>query len=131
MPAPRVLLVHANPMQRILPVPPYGLELVRSALDGVASACEIADPFLTDERPLAAAVEAARRSSADVIGLGLRVLEDCIPIDDLGPRDEPLDVHSVIGEVRQLVRALREARPDAAIVLGGAGFSACPAEALE
>jgi tRNA A37 methylthiotransferase MiaB len=129
--APRVLLVHANPLQRVLPVPPYGLELVRGGLDGVAAACEIVDPFLTDERPLAAAAEAARRTSPDVIGLGLRVLEDCIPIDGLEESNVPLDVHSVIGEVRQLVAALREARPSATIVLGGAGFSACPAEALE
>jgi anaerobic magnesium-protoporphyrin IX monomethyl ester cyclase len=129
--APRVLLVHANPLQRVLPVPPYGLELVRGGLDGVAAACEIVDPFLTDDRPLAAAVEAARRTSPDVIGLGLRVLEDCIPIDGLDERDDPLDVHSVIDEVRQLVSALHEARPSATIVLGGAGFSACPAEALE
>jgi anaerobic magnesium-protoporphyrin IX monomethyl ester cyclase len=126
-----VLLVHANPLQRVLPVPPYGLELVRSALDGVTGSCEIVDPFLTDARPLAAAAESARRSDADVIGLGLRVLEDCIPIDGLAEREEPLDVHSVIGEVRQLVAALREARPDATVVLGGAGFSACPAEALD
>ena len=104
---------------------------MRGALDGVARSCEIVDPFLIDERPLAAAVEAARRTSADVIGLGLRVLEDCIPIDGLDERAEPLDVHSVIGEVRELVAALREARPDATIVLGGAGFSACPSEALE
>jgi hypothetical protein len=76
-----VLLVHANPLQRVLPVPPYGLELVRSALDGVTGSCEIVDPFLWDARPLAAAAESARRSDADVIGLGLRVLEDCIPID--------------------------------------------------
>ena len=128
---PHVLLVHANPLQRVLPVPPYGLELVRSALDGVTGSCEIIDPFLTDARPLAAAAESARRSAADVIGVGLRVLEDCIPIDGLAEREEPLDVHSVIGEVRQLVAALREARPDATIVLGGAGFSACPAEALD
>jgi anaerobic magnesium-protoporphyrin IX monomethyl ester cyclase len=131
VPRPRVLLVHANPLQRVLPVPPYGLELVRGALDDVVRSCEIVDPFLTDARPLAAAAEAARQSKADVIGLGLRVLEDCIPIDGLDERDEPIDVHSVIGEVRQLVSALREARPDATIVLGGAGFSACPAEALQ
>jgi tRNA A37 methylthiotransferase MiaB len=123
--------VHANPLQRVLPVPPYGLELVRGALDGVSGSCEIVDPFLTDARPLAAAAESARRSNADVIGLGLRVLEDCIPIDGLADREEPLDVHSVIGEVRQLVAALRDARPQATVVLGGAGFSACPAEALE
>ena len=66
-----------------------------------------------------------------MIGLGLRVLEDCIPIDGLAECDAPLDVHSVIGEVRQLVAALREARPEATLVVGGAGFSACPAEALE
>ncbi|MDX6566883.1 MAG: hypothetical protein QOE10_2545 [Gaiellales bacterium] len=131
MAPPHVLLVHANPLQRVLPVPPYGLELVCGALEGAARSCEIADPFLTDERPLASAVEAARRTQADVIGLGLRVLEDCIPIDGLDERAEPLDVHSVIGEVRQLVAALRDARPQATIVLGGAGFSACPAEALE
>ncbi|MDX6580134.1 MAG: hypothetical protein QOJ47_1683 [Gaiellales bacterium] len=131
MAPPHVLLVHANPLQRVLPVPPYGLELVRGALEGAARSCEIVDPFLTDDRPLAGAVEAARRTRADVIGLGLRVLEDCIPIDGLDERAEPLDVHSVIGEVRQLVAALRDARPQATIVLGGAGFSACPAEALE
>jgi radical SAM superfamily enzyme YgiQ (UPF0313 family) len=123
--------VHANPLQRVLPVPPYGLELVAAGLDGVAGSCEIVDPFLTDEDPIAAAAQAARRSAADVIGLGLRVLEDCIPIDGLDDRDEPLDVHSVIPEVRELVAALRAVRPDATLVLGGAGFSACPAQALE
>jgi anaerobic magnesium-protoporphyrin IX monomethyl ester cyclase len=129
--SPNVLLVHANPLQRILPVPPYGLELVRSGLGGAVASCEIIDPFLTDERPFHAAAESARSSGAEVIGLGIRVLEDCIPIDGLEERADPIDVHSVLGEVRELVNAIREARPTATIVAGGAGFSACPAETLE
>ncbi len=127
--AQRVLLVHANPLQRMLPVPPYGLERIRTAAAAAGADVELLDPYLTAEDPHAAAARRAAELQPQVIGLGLRVLEDCIPIDDLDGA-EPNDVHNVIAEVRGLVDALREAAPDAVLVLGGAGFSACPGACL-
>jgi hypothetical protein len=127
--AQRVLLVHANPLQRMLPVPPYGLERIRTAAAAAGADVELLDPYLTAEDPHAAAARRAAELQPQVIGLGLRVLEDCIPIDDLDGAG-PNDVHNVIAEVRGLVDALREAAPDAVLVLGGAGFSACPGACL-
>src|SRR5262245_52273352 len=107
----------------MLPVPPYGLERIRTAVAAAGGDVELLDPYLTSDDPHAAAAARAAELQPDVIGLGLRVLEDCIPIDDLeGPA--PHDVHNVIAEVRGLVDALRAAAPDAVLVLGGAGFSA-------
>src|SRR5689334_765962 len=57
----RALLVHANPFQRVMPVPPYGLERIRTAAAGTGAEIEIVDPYLVSDRPVEAAVEAARR----------------------------------------------------------------------
>jgi radical SAM superfamily enzyme YgiQ (UPF0313 family) len=84
------------------------------------------------DEPLGFAREAARRFRPDLIGLGIRIIDDCIVVDRLdAPADEPIDVSFLLPEIRELRRALGEAAPDAVIVAGGAGFSACPQECLE
>ena len=128
----RVLLVHANPFQRVTPVPAYGLERLRTAAEQTGAAVELLDPYLVSEEPLAAAREAAERFRPDVVGLGIRIIDDCIVVDRLdAPDDEPIDVSFLLPEIRELRRALGEAAPDATFVAGGAGFSACPQECLE
>lgn len=128
----RVLLVHANPFQRVQPVPPYGLERLRTALEPLGVQVEILDPYLVASDPLAAAAAAAARLQPDVIGLGLRIVDDCIVVDRLeAPEHEPIDVSWFMPEIRRLKESLRRAAPDAAFVLGGAAFSAFPHECLD
>jgi radical SAM superfamily enzyme YgiQ (UPF0313 family) len=128
----RVLLVHANPFQRIVPVPAYGLERVRTAIEVTGAEVEILDPYLVSEDPLGTARAVAERFRPTIVGLGIRIIDDCIVVDRLdAPSDEPFDVTFLLPEIRELRRALGEAAPEATFVAGGAGFSACPQECLE
>jgi radical SAM superfamily enzyme YgiQ (UPF0313 family) len=127
----RVLLVHANPFQRVTPVPAYGLERLRTAAEETAEV-ELLDPYLVSEDPLGTARQAAEAFQPDLIGLGIRIIDDCIVVDRLdAPDDVPIDVSFLLPEILELRRALAEAAPEAAFVAGGAGFSACPQECLE
>jgi hypothetical protein len=126
----RVLLVHANPFQRVTPVPAYGLERVRTAAEEAGAEVEILDPYLVSDDPLGLARETAKRFRPDLVGLGIRIIDDCIVVDRLDGA-EPIDVSFLLPEIRELRRALGEAAPDATFVAGGAGFSACPQECLE
>ena len=129
---PRVLLVHANPFQRVTPVPAYGLERLRTAAEPTGAEIELLDPYLVSDDPLGAARDAAVRFRPEVIGLGVRIIDDCIVVDRLdAPEDEPIDVSFLLPEILELRRALGEAAPEAMFLLGGAGFSACPQECLE
>ena len=128
----RVLLVHANPFQRVTPVPAYGLERLRTAIEPKGVEVELIDPYLVSEDPLGMARTTAERFRPDLIGLGIRIIDDCIVVDRLeAPADEPIDVSFLLPEIRKLRRALAEAAPEAMFVAGGAGFSACPQECLE
>lgn len=128
----RVLLVHANPFQRVTPVPAYGLERLRTAIEPTGAEVELIDPYLVSDDPLGFAREATRRFRPDLVGLGIRIIDDCIVVDRLdAPADEPIDVSFLLPEILELRRALGEAAPEAVFVAGGAGFSACPQECLE
>src|SRR5262245_35764860 len=126
----RVLLVHANPFQRVTPVPAYGLERVRTAAEEAGAEVRMLDPYLVSQDPLGTAREAAREFRPDLIGLGIRIIDDCIVVDRLDG-DGPIDVTFLLPEIRELRQALGEAAPEAVVVAGGAGFSACPQECLE
>jgi radical SAM superfamily enzyme YgiQ (UPF0313 family) len=129
---PRVLLVHANPFQRVTPVPAYGLERLRTAIEPTGAEVELIDPYLISEDPLGAACAVAERFRPDVIGLGIRIIDDCIVVDRLeAPADEPIDVSFLLPEILALRRALAGAASTATFLAGGAGFSACPQECLE
>src|SRR6186997_1369382 len=126
----RVLLVHANPFQRVTPVPAYGLERLRTAAEDVGAEVEILDPYLVSEDPLGTARAAARAFQPDLVGLGIRIIDDCIVVDRL-QGEGPIDVSFLLPEIRRLREALADAAPEAMFVAGGAGFSACPQECLE
>jgi len=126
----RVLLVHANPFQRVTPVPAYGLERLRTVAEEAGAEVELLDPYLVSEDPLGTAVDAARAFRPDLIGLGIRIIDDCIVVDRL-EGNRPIDVSFLLPEIRELRNALGEAAPEAMLVAGGAGFSACPQECLD
>jgi radical SAM superfamily enzyme YgiQ (UPF0313 family) len=113
-------------------VPAYGLERLRTAAEATGAQVELVDPYLISENPRAAARAAAEQLRPDIIGLGVRIVDDCIVVDRLeAPADEPIDVTWHLPEVRELRRELADAVPEATFVVGGAGFSACPQECLE
>src|SRR5215475_14942935 len=87
----RVLLVHANPFQRVTPVPAYGLERVRTAAEHAGAEVELLDPYLVSEDPVGAARTAALEFQPDLVGLGIRIIDDCIVVNRLDG-DEPIDV---------------------------------------
>jgi anaerobic magnesium-protoporphyrin IX monomethyl ester cyclase len=129
---PRVLLVHANPFQRVTPVPAYGLERLCTAAEGSGAEVELLDPYLVAEDAVSAARAAAERLRPDVVGLSIRIIDDCIVVDSPAANGHgPIDVSFLLPEVRELCRALGEAAPQATFVAGGAGFSACPQECLD
>jgi radical SAM superfamily enzyme YgiQ (UPF0313 family) len=128
----RVLLVHANPFQRVTPVPAYGLERLKTAAARTAAEVEILDPYLLEEDPIGAACATAERFRPDVVGLGIRIIDDCIVVDSPAANGHgSIDVSFLLPEIRELRRALGQAVPEATFVAGGSGFSACPQECLD
>src|SRR4030095_5012244 len=104
----RVLLVHANPFQRVTPVPAYGLERLRTAIEPTGAEVELIDPYLVSDDPLGFAREAARSFRPDLIGLGIRIIDDCIVVDRLeAPADEPIDASFLPPAVRGRPRRAR------------------------
>ncbi|HUH06272.1 MAG TPA: radical SAM protein [Egibacteraceae bacterium] len=127
----RVLLVHANPYQQIFPVPAYGLERISTAVaerDDVT--VELIDPFLESTEPIGYTAEAVRRIQPDLIGFGIRITEDLIPVADVDGAG-PHDVVWLLPDIARVVQAAVEAAPQAVAVCGGAGFSAMPYECLD
>lgn len=128
----RVLLIHANPFQRVLPVPPYGLERIRTEALRTGAEVEILDPYLLSDRPCELTTETVLRVKPDVVGLSLRIIDDSVIIERLdAPASEPTDITWFLPEIRRLREALRAAAPGATIVLGGATFSYIPREVLD
>jgi radical SAM superfamily enzyme YgiQ (UPF0313 family) len=129
MSLPRVLLIHANPMQEALPVPAYGLERLATAVADRAEV-EIIDPYLTAKDAEAETRAVLERLEPDLVGLGVRVVEDCIVIDDLGGESSS-DVHSFLPEIKALVETIRRQAPETPVVVGGSAFSYFPQEMLD
>lgn len=98
----RVLLIHANPFQRLLPAPPETLGQLRSRLGDLAET-RIVDPFAGDDwrTKIDAAVADFR---PDLIGFGVRAVEDVI---------------SLLPEVRALRDRVANLAPDVPIVASG------------
>ncbi len=98
----RVLLVHANPFQRLLVASPDTLEQLRSRLGDLAET-RIADPFRTGDWR-ANIDDALSDFQPDLIGFGVRAIEDVV---------------SLLPEVRALRDRVGALAPGVPIVAGG------------
>lgn len=120
--------MHANPFQQVMPVPAYGLERVGSAIADVAEV-EILEPFFHED-PYEALRERLERLDPDIVGFGIRIVEDCIVVDSPdGPGHT--DTRSFLPELGRLRDVVAAAAPRATVVAGGATFSYMPAELLD
>jgi hypothetical protein len=98
----RVLLIHANPFQRLLAAPPETLGRLRSRLDDLAET-RIADPFVGEDWR-SSIDHAVADFRPDLIGFGLRAVEDVI---------------SLLPEVRALRDRVATLAPDVPIIANG------------
>ena len=130
---PRVLLVHANPFQRVTPVPAYGLERLRTAIEPTGAEVELIDPYLFSRRP---AGRGARYRRAVSAGRDRprhphhRRLHRRRPAGGARRRADRRQLPAARRSC-ELRGALAGAAPKATFIAGGAGFSACPQECLE
>ena len=92
---------------------------------------EIPDPYLVAVDPVEAAARHAHERRPDVVGPGLRIVEDCIVIDDPDAETEAAeDITWFMPEIRG-PRGARRGCPEALFLCGGAAFSAFPRECLD
>ncbi|HOX42740.1 MAG TPA: cobalamin-dependent protein [Myxococcota bacterium] len=116
----RVLLVNANPETAPYPVPPLGLCLAAEALAGAPEAHEVRVLDGTFAPP-GALEEAVRAFAPEVIGLGVRNVDDVVME---GGRHYVAEIRARF--VEPLAACSRAPR-----VLGGAGFSLYPEALLD
>lgn len=114
----RVLLVSANTERLNMVTIPLGLGLVTAAARQAGHEVTFLD-LLTEPDPQAALRSALERSQPDVIGISVRNIDD-------QNRDSP---RFLLEQVKPLVEQCR-AGSSAPVVLGGAGYSIFPQEAL-
>ncbi len=115
----KVLLVSANTERVNMPTIPLGLGLVAAATRRAGHQITFLD-LMFQREPLAALAEALRRGVPDVIGVSVRNIDD----------QSMQSPRFLLDQVRPVVAACREGS-SAPVVLGGAGFSMFPEQALE
>jgi radical SAM superfamily enzyme YgiQ (UPF0313 family) len=113
----KVLLISANKFQVPYPVYPMGLDYLFAALRARHKVKIIDLNVLSGIRGLKTMIGAFE---PDIIGVSLRNIDNTDTIDALG----------FFGEYRKLLQAIREVS-QACIVLGGAGFSIFPKQAMQ
>ena len=114
----RVLLVSANTEKVNMPTMPVGLAMVSAATRRAGHEVRFLD-LMFEEDPAAVVRRAVTELQPEVIGISVRNIDD----QELqGPR-------FLLEQVRPVVRQCRELG-EATIVLGGAGYSIFPDEAL-
>jgi hypothetical protein len=128
------MLVFANPHQRVYPVPPYGIERIRTAIEGMGHQVTIEDPFLFDDEDGTIAIAAlAKRTTAldpDIIGFSIRNADDLVNVPELKAPEEFCTI-GFMPEIKRLRDAVGTAAPHAILLGGGAAFSMMPAEIME
>lgn len=113
----KVLLISANKFQAPYPVYPLGLDYVLAALTP-RHRVKIIDMNMVEQlHDLPAEIEAF---APDIIGISIRNIDNTDTTDSLG----------FLSDYKQLMRTIRKSS-EARIVLGGAGFSIFPRQAMD
>ena len=119
---PKVLLISANREVMPYPVFPLGVAYVESALAQAGHETRVFDVNCHEPAETARALaDAAGRFRPDAVGVSVRNIDNLTyPISQ-----------SYLGEIRALIETCRAAAPGAPVILGGAGYSLFPVEAVE
>lgn len=129
----RIMLVFANPHQRVMPVPPYGLERISTAIADLGHEVRIEDPFLFDDGPgqdpATILGTRLREFAPDIVGISIRNIDDCLVVPD-PETDEEFCTVSFIPYIAPLVEAIKRECPEAVFVAGGAAFSMMPGQTM-
>ena len=113
-----MLLVSTNRERQPYPVVPNGLACVASALDGAGHTVRFLDLCFAKD-PVGRAREVAQTFRPDIVGVSIRNIDN----------SDAIALRHYTPEARSVLRALRDAAPQARIVAGGAAFGVAP-EAL-
>ncbi|HUF31503.1 MAG TPA: radical SAM protein [Gemmatimonadaceae bacterium] len=116
----RVLLVNTNRERQPFPVVPNGVACVASALEAAGHAVQLEDLCFARD-PHAAARRAVRQARPDVIGVGVRNIDNS---DFVALRHYTPEAAGILG-------TLREAAPQARVIAGGAAFGVAPESLLD
>ncbi len=114
----RILLINGNREQLPYPVMPIGLCMVASALAAAGHQVAVEDLCFARD-PEASVREAILHKRPQLIGIGLRNLDNC---DPYAPKPYLPDAAALVADCRQLC--------DAPIMIGGAGVGIMPAPVL-
>lgn len=112
---PRVLLVSTNRERSPQPVVPNGVACVASALEADGHDVQVLDLCFTRD-PVAAARRVALAVRPDVVGLSVRNIDN----------SDTIALRHYTPEAAAVLRTLRAAAPQAAIIAGGAAFGVAP-----
>ncbi|MFJ5219765.1 B12-binding domain-containing radical SAM protein [Streptomyces sp. NPDC088354] len=130
----RVLLLYANPHQ-VLPVSPYGLEVIRAAVDDLALPVEtsMCNPFLESLDPRARLTQVLDSTRPHLVALSVRNIDNAVVACDPkpGPDGRWIDVVDYLEPIAGLTAVLRAWNPELPVVAGGAAFTSCPAEVMD
>jgi radical SAM superfamily enzyme YgiQ (UPF0313 family) len=115
-----VLLVNTNRERQPFPVVPNGVACVASALEAAGHTVRVEDLCFARD-PHAAARRAVRQARPDVIGVGIRNIDnsDFVALRHYTP------------EAADILETLRAAAPRARVMAGGAAFGVAPESLLE
>ncbi len=114
--------MYANPAVTASPVPPYGAERIAQAMRLAGCDARVVSPWM-EPGALAAFRQAASAFQPHLVAFSIRNLDDALVVRS-GQGETDLDTTFYLPAIRPLIReAARLALP---VLLGGAGFSACP-----
>lgn len=130
----RVLLLYANPHQ-VLPVSPYGLEILRAAVADLGLPIEITvcNPFLESLDAPGLLTEVLDRTRPDLVAMSVRNIDNAVVACDPVPGpDKPwIDVVEYLTPIAELTAAIRAWDPGLPVLAGGAAFTSCPVEVMD
>lgn len=122
-----VLLIYANPYNTP-PVNPYGLEIIKSHLQSENIRVKIIDPFL-HAQPYDYLKNIIKAINPDFIGISIRNIDNALIVLKYRKSyfaESGIDTVSYAKKVKRIYKLAKRCAPDKMIVLGGAGFTACP-----
>ncbi len=130
----RVLLLYANPHQ-VLPVSPYGLEILRAAVADLGLPIEltICNPFLESLDAVGRLTEVLEETRPDLVALSIRNIDNAVVACDPSPDPDRrwIDVVDYLRPIAELADTLRAWDPGTPVVAGGAAFTSCPVEVMD